>query len=82
MHAGNASQLRLKVRDSAQGWLALIEITKGAAQKREQFGLVMIAFRANFDQLHEIGGGLRAHIVFADAGKGIAQRDFGERMQI
>ena len=82
MHAGNASQLRLKVRDSAQGWLALIEITKGAAQKREKFGLVMIAFRANLNQLHKIGGRLRAQIIFADAGKGIAQRDFGERMQI
>ena len=82
MHAGNASQLGLKMRDGAQVWLAPVEITKGAAQKREQFGLVMIAFRANLDQLHKIGGRLRAQIIFADAGKGIAQRNFGERMQI
>ena len=82
MHAGNSRQLGLEMRDGAQIRFIGIEITESATQESEQFWFVMIAFRANFNQLHKIGGRLRTQIISANPGKGITQRYFGERVQI
>src|ERR1700731_1832327 len=69
------------MRDRAQVRIVDVQITKRAAQEREQLGLVMIALGANLNQLDKVSGGLSAKIILTDAGERIFEDNFGQGVQ-
>lgn len=82
MHTGHARQLGFKMQDGAKIGIVLVDVSKGAPQQLEQFGLVMIALRAKLDQLDEVTGSLRAQIILANTAERILEHDFGKGVQV
>ena len=82
MHAGDAGEFRFEMRDRAQIRIVLVQITESPPEKCEQFGLVMIGFGANLNQLDKVRCRLGAQIIFANPAEGIFQRHFRKRVKI
>ena len=81
MHTRGASKLGFEMRDCAQVRMVLVEVTKRAPQQVEQLRFVMIALRANLDQLDKIGCGLSTEIILSDTREWILDHNFGQRVQ-
>ena len=70
------------MKDGPKIGIVRAEISESAAEQCKELRLVMIGLRADFDQLDEVGGGLRPAKIFTDTAKRIFQRNFRQRMQI
>jgi len=82
VHAGDAGQLGLEMRDRARRRIVRIEVTERPSQQFKQFRFAMIALGANLNELNKIRCGLRAQIITANPGERILEHRFGERVQI
>ena len=82
MHAGDAGEFRFEMRDRAKIRIVLVQITESPPEECEQFGLVVIGFGANLNQLDKIRSGLGAQIILANPAEGIFQRHFRKRVKV
>lgn len=80
-NACDASEFVFEVCDRADVGLALVEKAEGALEQAEDFRLVMFALGADFDELYEVSGGLRAQMMSADASERIGDVHFAQSVQ-
>ncbi len=82
MHARDARQFSLEMRNNMRAGIIDRKITECPLQEIKNLRLVVLRLSANLDQLDKIGGCFGPQIISANPGEGIPNCDLAQGMQV